>query len=107
MATIRKGGKGWQALIRKKNHIGPKSKPFPIKAQAELWAKAVECSFKKPKGLTEEPPQIFKEAINSYIEGPLRSHRSGHNEKYPLEVTANSWMGGVLLKELSIRHFAA
>ena len=73
MGTIRKGGKGWQALIRKKNHIGPKSKTFPTKAQAELWAKAFECSFKKTKGLTERPPQILREAINSYIEGPLKT----------------------------------
>ena len=107
MATIRKGGKGWQALIRKKNYLGPKSKIFQTKSQAQLWANAVERSFKKPKGLAEKPPHIFKEAIYSFIEGPLKSHRSGHNEKYPLQATANSWIGGVPLKELSIRHFAA
>ena len=106
MATIRKGGKGWQALIRKKNHIGARSKTFASKAQAELWAKAFECSFENPKGLTERPPQILREAINSYIEGPLKTHRSGHNEKYPLQVTANSWLGGIPLNELSIRHLA-
>ena len=78
MATIRKGGKGWQALIRKKNYLGPKSKTFLTKSQAQLWANAVEGSFKKPKGLTEKPPHIFKEAIYSFIEGPLKSHRSGH-----------------------------
>lgn len=73
MATIRKGGKGWQALIRKKNYLGPKSKTFQAKSQAQLWANAVEGSFKKLKGLTEEPPQILREAINSYIEGPLKT----------------------------------
>ena len=60
MATIRKGGKGWQALIRKKNYLGPKSKTFQTKSQAQLWANAVEGSFNRPKGLTEEPPQISK-----------------------------------------------
>jgi len=84
MATIRKGGKGWQALIRKKNHVGPLSKTFPTKSQAQLWADGVERSLQPPKGLSEKPPAIFKEAIEAYIEGPLKHHRSAHNEKYPL-----------------------
>ena len=46
MATIRKGGKGWQALIRKKNHIGARSKTFASKAQEELLAQAVEQSIR-------------------------------------------------------------
>ena len=106
MATIRKGGKGWQALIRKKNHVGPLSKTFPTKSQAQLWADGVESSLKLPKGLSERPPKIFKEAIEAYIDGPLNQHRSAHNEKYPLQVTASSWLGGVPLNELSIRHLA-
>ena len=65
MATIRKGGKGWQALIRKKNYLGPKSKTFQTKAQAQLWANAVEGSLKRPEQLDQPPPQILKEAIIS------------------------------------------
>ena len=49
MATIRKGGKGWQALIRKKNYLGPKSKTFQAKSQAQLWANAVEGPLKDQK----------------------------------------------------------
>ncbi len=106
MATIRKSGGGWQALIRKKNYLGQRAKTFPTKKQAQLWADVVERSLQPPKGLTDKPPKILKEAIESYIEGPLKHHRSGHNEKYPLQVTANSWLGGVVLSELSIRHLA-
>ena len=58
MATIRKGGKGWQALIRKKNHIGARSKTFASKAQAELWAQAIEQSIRIPDLLDQQPPQI-------------------------------------------------
>ena len=76
MATIRKGGKGWQALIRKKNHVGPLSKTFPTKSQAQLWADLVERSLQPPKRLTDTPPKIFKEAIEAYIEGPIKHHRS-------------------------------
>ncbi len=31
MATIRRSGKGWQALIRKKDYLGPKAKTFRSK----------------------------------------------------------------------------
>lgn len=106
MATIRRSGKGWQALIRKKQYQGQKTKTFSSKSQALLWAKAVEGSLKRPVQLNQPPPQILKEAIDLFIEGPLQDHRSGHNEQYPLKAMANSWIGGVSLSELSIRHFA-
>ncbi len=106
MATIRRSGKGWQALIRKKQYQGPKAKTFSSKSQALLWANAVEGSLKRPEQLDQPPPQILKEAIDLFIEGPMQEHRSGHNEQYPLRAMANSWIGGVRLNDLSIRHFA-
>ncbi len=106
MATIRRSGKGWQALIRKKQYKGPKAKTFSSKNQALLWANAVESSLKRPAQLDQPPPQTLKEAIDLFIVGPLQEHRSGHNEQYPLRAMANSWIGGVDLSELSIRHFA-
>ena len=82
MATIRKGGKGWQALIRKKQYQGPKTRTFRSKSQALLWANAVEGSLKRPEQLDQPPPQILKEAIDLFIEGPLQEHRSGQNEQW-------------------------
>ncbi len=106
MATIRKSGQGWQALIRKKDYLGPKSKTFPSKSQAQLWTNAVESSLQISTQLTDRAPKIFQEAIDLYVQGPLQSHRSGHNEQYPLQAMANHWIGGVLISELSIRHLA-
>ena len=106
MATIRRSGSSWQALIRKKKYLGPRSKTFNSQAAAKLWANAVEGSLKRPEQLDQPPPQILKEAIDLFIDGPLQEHRSGHNEQYPLRAMANSWIGGVSLSELSIRHFA-
>jgi len=106
MATIRRSGSGWQALIRKKKYQGQTSKTFSSKAAAKLWANAVESSLETPAKLDLKPPQIFREAIDLYIQGPLQDHLSSSNEQYPLKVLASSWMGGVLLEELSIRHFA-
>ena len=33
-------------------------------------------------------------------------HCSAENEKYPLRVTAESWLGDIPLKDLQIKHFA-
>ena len=106
MATIRRSGSGWQALIRKKKYQGQTSKTFSSKAAAQLWANAVESSLKTPSKLDLKSPQTFQEAIDLYIQGPLQDHRSGSNEQYPLKVLANSWMGGILIEDLTIRHFA-
>ena len=91
MATIRRSGSGWQALIRKKEYVGPKAKTFRSKAQAQLWANAVEGSLKRPAELDQPPPtQNLKEAIDLFIDGPLRLHLNGHNEQYPLRAMVNS-----------------
>ncbi len=95
MATIRRSGSGWKALIRKKEYVGPKAKTFRSKAQAQLWANAVEGSLKKPAESDQPPPQIFKEAIDLFIEGPLQEHRSGHNAQYQFRAMVNNWKGGV------------
>ncbi len=106
MATIRRSGSGWQALIRKKQYQGQRSKTFRSQAAAKQWANAVESSLQRPSKLALKPPQTFQEAIDLYIQGPLQDHLSGHNETYPLKVLASSWMGAIPLEELSIRHFA-
>ncbi len=88
MATIRRSGKGWQALIRKKQYQGPKAKTFSSKNQALLWANAVEGSLKRPVQLDQPPLPILKEAIDLFIEGPLQEHHSGHKEP-PLTAKAS------------------
>ena len=102
MATIRRSGKGWQALIRKKQYQGPKAKTFSSKSQTLLWANTVEGSLKRPAQLDKPPTQTLKEAIDLFVDGPLQEHRNGHNEQYPLRAMANNWIGRVLLSELSI-----
>jgi len=46
MATIRRSESGWQALIRKKQYLGPRSKTFNSQAAAKLWANAFQVSQK-------------------------------------------------------------
>jgi len=103
MATIRRSGSGWQVLIRRKNYVGPRSRTFLSRDLAKSWADAVEERTKK---VLNDIPITLGEAINEYINGPLLMHRSAENEKYPLRVTAESWLGDIPLSDLQIRHFA-
>jgi len=103
MATIRRSGNGWQVLIRRKNYVGPRSRNFLSRDLAQSWADAVEERTKK---VFRDVPITLGEAINEYINGPLLMHRSAENEKYPLRVTAESWLGDIPLKDLQIKHFA-
>ncbi len=103
MATIRRSGSRWQVLIRRKNYVGPRSRTFLSRDLAQSWADAVEERTKK---VSNDIPITLGEAINDYINGPLLLHRSAENEKYPLRVTAESWLGDIPLKDLQIMHFA-
>ena len=103
MATIRRSGSGWQVLIRRKNYVGPRSRTFLSRDLAQSWADAVEGRTKK---VLNDIPVTLGEAINDYINGPLLLHRSAENEKYPLRVTAESWLGDIPLSDLQIKHFA-
>ena len=103
MATIRRSGSGWQVLIRRKNYVGPRSRTFLSRDLAQSCADAVEDRTRK---IFPEIPVTLGDAINDYINGPLLLHISAENEKYPLRVTAESWLGDIPLKDLQIRHFA-
>lgn len=83
--------------------MGPRSRTFLSRDLAQSWADAVE---ERTKRVLNDIPVTLGEAINDYINGPLLLHRSAENEKYPLRVTAESWLGGIPLKDLQIRHFA-
>ena len=64
MATIRRSGSGWQALIRRKNYVGPRSRTFLSRDLAESWANATEDRTRK---IIPNIPFTLEEAINDYI----------------------------------------
>ena len=97
MATIRKGGKDWQALIRGKGYSGPKSKTFATRQEAEIWAMATEAQLTPKRPDQPAVPLTVADAIEAFIDGPLKSHRSAANELYPLRASARSSIGSVLL----------
>ena len=64
MATFRKRGKRWQAIIRKSVQK-PVVKIFPNKVQAETWARGVETDMDRQ---TWEGPTLLKEkTVNDVI----------------------------------------
>ena len=103
MVTIRRSGSGCQVLVRRKNYIGPRSQTFLSKDLAQSLADAVEEITKK---VLKDMPDTLREAINDYINSPLLLHLSAENEKYPLRITAESWLGDIPLSDLQIMHFA-
>lgn len=106
MATIRKGSKGWQSLIRRKGYSGPISKTFATRKEAEIWARTTDEQLTPKRPDQPAVPLTVADAIEAFIDGPLQGHRSAANELYPLRASARSWLGSVLLSELTIRHLA-
>ncbi|MDD9876086.1 MAG: hypothetical protein OXR84_01455, partial [Magnetovibrio sp.] len=52
MATIRKRGKKWQAQVRRKGRQ-LQSKSFPLKSEAEAWARRIEAELDRENGPIE------------------------------------------------------
>ena len=64
MATLRKRGKRWQAIIRKAGH--PQAvKTFPNKAQAEIWARGVETDMDRQAW--EAPTLLIEKTVDDLI----------------------------------------
>lgn len=60
MATIRKRGEAWQAIVRQGGK--PTARSFPSRQQAEAWAAAKEVELRAGKPLipvTETPTEVY------------------------------------------------
>ena len=73
MATIRKGGRGWQALIRRKGYSGPKSKTFSTRKEAEIWARATEEQLTPKRPDQPAAPLTVADAIEGFIDAPSKA----------------------------------
>ena len=56
MATFRKRGSKWQAVVRRKG-LPPLTKSFPTKANASLWARQIE--HQADTGCLRDDPRIL------------------------------------------------
>ena len=81
MAVVRKSGKGWQVLIRKKNYA-PVYKTFISKAVASNWAQETELKIEQGifQNLEEAGRTSLKEILLSYRDNVTTKKRDNKQE---------------------------
>ncbi len=100
MASIRRQGKSWQAIVRRKGHPA-KSKMFPKKALAEEWARKAEEEVSKHLHFNNLASETTVEALmGKYGENITPRKRGADVEKYRI-ATVKEHLGAYTLLELS------
>ena len=100
MASIRRQGKSWQAVIRRKGHPTI-SKMFPKKALAEAWARKTEEELSKKLHInTVAENTTVKVLLTQYKKEITPRKRSADTEGYRIETLIKS-LGEATLDELS------
>lgn len=86
MASIVKVGKKWRALIRRKGHAD-QCKTFPVKTQAEAWARQIEADIDRGIVLAEPGTVTMRVVIQGYrdLREASRPIADTANENYQLK----------------------
>lgn len=86
MASITKVGKKWRALIRRKGHPS-QCKTFPVKAQAEAWARQVEGGMDVGIVAVDPGNLTMAKVIDAYrdLRSEARPVSDSSNEHYMLK----------------------
>ena len=97
MATFRKRGKRWQAIIRKAGH--PQAvKTFPNKAQAEIWARGVETDMDRQAW---EDPTLLKEKTVDDVIAAMTTHQGVNKAQKTVHNNLSKDLGTVTLSRLT------
>lgn len=100
VASIRKQGKAWQAIIRRKGHP-TKSQTFPKKALAETWARRVEEEVSANLHINSLASQTtLKKLLTQYSEEITPRKKGAYQEKYRLDFLI-SQLGDYTLDKVS------
>lgn len=100
MATIRKKGVSWQALIRRKGYPTI-AKTFPKKILAQAWArKKEEELFTKLHINTKAAETTVADIMEKYLHQITPRKRSADIEKFRIQ-TVSKYFGDISLEELS------
>jgi hypothetical protein len=88
MATIRKSGEKFQAIVRRRHHS--QAKTFSKRADAEHWAKRLEIEIEIERNVAALPNSAngitFGELIQSYKKRGIESQKGiGRTKGYNLE----------------------
>ncbi len=100
MASIRKQGKAWQAIVRKKGYKTV-SKFFPKKVLAEAWARKTEETLSQKLYLnTTAKETTVSQIMDRYRTELTPRKRSGDIEKYRIKTVINH-LGEYTLEDLT------
>ena len=100
MATVRKHGKGWQAVIRRKG-LPTARKTFPKKVLADTWARKTEEALFTDTFINENASKMtVREMMNRYRDQITPRKKSQHVEKYRANHLINH-LGDYSLDKLS------
>lgn len=103
MASIRKQGKSWQAIIRRKGHK-TLSQFFPKKALAEAWARKKEEEVSQRLHFNNLASEMTVEALMKKYEEEITPRKRGADvEKYRI-ATVKEHLGSHTLADLSPQH---
>lgn len=100
MASIRRRGDGWQAVVRRKGHK-TLSKVFPKKALAESWARKIEVEVSKRLHFNNLASEMtVDDLLKKYEEQITPRKRGAEIEKYRI-ATVKAQLGTYTLADLS------
>jgi integrase len=103
MATIRKRGKSWQALVRLRGHNA--SGTFDTRRQADAWAADIEYQIRQ--GTYGKPADgTFGDLMERFAEKVAPSRAGARWERVRLRRFQRDPIAGVALADLKTQHFA-
>lgn len=102
MATILKNGKKWRAQVRKKGIT--KTKTFLTKSEAVSWAQWLESQIEAGEYNTI-PSITFSDLIDKYLKEETILKGGAREERYRLLRVSRSFLGEIMLPDLSKEHF--
>lgn len=84
MASIQKIGKSWRALVRRKG-LPVYCKTFPVKSQAEIWARAIESDI--DKGKVPSPTAVVGHIL--LLRDLIQEYRGLRDKSRPISDSSN------------------
>lgn len=105
MATIRKRGSGWQAIVRRKGYPA-QSATFDTKFEAEEWARDIEARIRLGQRTTKTRMTI-RDALTRYEREHSAYKKSAKEEGYLIRQLKEEEFASLDLSEAKGSHFTA
>lgn len=105
MATIRKRGSGWQAIVRRKGYPA-QSATHDTKFEAEEWARDIEARIRLGKH-QRRARMTVRQALDRYLRDHSAYKKSAREEGYRIQYLREADFADLDLSEAKGSHFTA